>query len=193
MNTPMNRQVVFMLFTLIIMNFIGKIDFENDPTKRMYLFIGYGVSQGLSLLCAGIIYLRIKQKNEKGLIHIKNTGMVANAQAAVDKDAAEENEVITQTIMEYDMGKCKQMFSNVLLTIALSGFLYYKFNIIKPLAIQSIFALKNLFEQPLVSIHLFGREATGSLARPFQSSNFLAPKEEVVTDKEVKRMEKKKN
>ncbi|ORX41720.1 hypothetical protein BCR36DRAFT_587827 [Piromyces finnis] len=174
------------------MNIIGKIDFENDPEKRMYLFIAYGVSQGISLLIAGIIYLRIKSKNEKELIHIKNTGVVANAQAVVDKDT-DGNEVITQTIMEYDMDKVKQMFGNTFLTIGVSIFLYYKFQIIKPLAVQSLFAFKNLLEQPLVSIHIFGKKATGELARPFKSSNILGPKEEAVSDKEVKRMEKKKN
>ena len=63
--------------------------------------------------------------------------------------------LLEETVMEYDLSKCKQMFSNVAITIALSGFLYYKFQIIKPLAIQSIFAIKNLLEQPLVMIHLF--------------------------------------
>lgn len=90
------------------------------------------------------------------------------------KRDADENEVITQTVMEYDLSKCKQMFSNVAITVALSGFLYYKFQIIKPLAIQSVFAIKNLIEQPLVMIHIFGRPATGELARPFKSGNFLA-------------------
>jgi len=191
MNTPMNRQVIFMFLVLIGMQFINKIDFEN-PTNKMYLFITYGVAQSITILAGTLIYFKIKQKNDKGIIHLKNTGMMANAQAAVDKDA-DENEVITQTVMEYDLSKCKQMFSNVAITIALSGFLYYKFQIIKPLAIQSIFAIKNLLEQPLVMIHLFGRPATGELARPFKSGNFLAPKEEVVTDKDYKRMEKKKN
>jgi len=177
---------------LFSMSFISKIDFEHDEIKRKYLFIVYGVSQGLTLLIAGLIYMKIKAKNEKGLIHIKNTGVVANAQAAVDKDNA-ENEVTTFTIMEYDMSKVKQMAGNTLLTVALSCFLYYKFNIIKPLAIQSIFAIKNIIDQPLVSIHLLGKPATGDLARPFKANNFLAPKEESVTDKEVKRMEKKKN
>ena len=193
MNTPMNRQVIFMTFSLVVMNAISKIDFAEDTTKRMYLFSAYGIAQGLTLLVAGIIYLRIKSKNEKGIIHIKNTGVVASAQAAVDKENAEQNEVITQTIMEYDMGKLQQMVINTLTTVGISVFLYYKFSIIKPLAFQSLFAIKNLFEQPLVSIHIFGKKATGSLARPFTATSILGPKEEVVTDKEVKRMEKKKN
>jgi len=191
MNTPMNKQVIFMFVVLIGMQFINKIDLEN-PTNKMYLFIAYGTAQLLTVCAATLIYFRIKQKNEKELIHIKNGGIMEKAQAAVDKDA-DENEIITQTVMEYDLSKCKQMFSNVAITVALSGFLYYKFQIIKPLAIQSIFAIKNLLEQPLVSIHILGKPATGSLARPFKSGNFLAPQEEAVTDKDYKRMEKKKN
>jgi len=75
--------------------------------------------------------------------------------------------------MEYDMAKVKQMVGNTCLTMAISIFLYYKFSILKPLAIQSVFAIKNLAEQPLVMIHIFGKPATGELARPFKSTNLL--------------------
>jgi len=76
--------------------------------------------------------------------------------------------------MEYDMSKVKQMFFNTFLTMGLSIFLYAKFKILKPLPIQTLFAVKNLLEQPLVSIHILGKPATGDLARPFKVNNFLA-------------------
>jgi len=72
------------------------------------------------------------------------------------------------------MNKCKQMFVSIGVTVALITFLYYKFQIIKPLALQSLLAIKNLFDQPLVSIHIFGKPATGDLARPFKAPSIFS-------------------
>ncbi|ORX87114.1 hypothetical protein BCR32DRAFT_324596 [Anaeromyces robustus] len=190
MNTPQNRAIFSMFMMFFLMHFISRIDFDVQPRKT-YLICAYAFSQIITLVFAGLIYLKINKVNDKNLIHIRNTGMVANAQNAAE--GGENNEVITQTIREYDLGKCKQMVFNVAMTVGFSTLLYYKFNMIRPLAIQSALAIKNLYEQPLVRIHLLGKPATGELARPFNVNGLFGQKEEALTDKDVKRMEKKKN
>ncbi|KAG4086175.1 hypothetical protein H8356DRAFT_963030 [Neocallimastix lanati (nom. inval.)] len=187
-NTPGNRQFLFMFTIIIGMQFLNKIDFQNQ-TNKMILFIIYGVSQSISLFAATLIYFQIKKKNDTGKLYIKNAIMLDKPQATT-KDS-EGNEIVTQTIMEYDMNKCKQMFVSIGVTVALITFLYYKFQIIKPLALQSLLAIKNLFDQPLVSIHIFGKPATGDLARPFKAPSIFSPKEEAVNKRALKRMEKK--
>jgi hypothetical protein len=53
--------------------------------------------------------------------------------------------------------------------VALMGVLhlYFKFN--PPLFIQGIMGLKNLYDNKIVSLHIFGRPAEGDLKRPFKS------------------------
>lgn len=50
------------------------------------------------------------------------------------------------------------------------GFLHGYMKYSQPLLLQSVMAVKGAFEQNEVQLHLFGKPATGNLARPFKSA-----------------------
>lgn len=50
--------------------------------------------------------------------------------------------------------------------------LVFKFN--KPMFIQGVIGLKNLFDAKIVAIHLFGKPASGNLRRPFLPISYIS-------------------
>jgi len=48
---------------------------------------------------------------------------------------------------------------------------YFKFT--QPLFIQSLMAIKTLYDSKIISIHLLGKKAEGDLARPFKIASMF--------------------
>ena len=57
--------------------------------------------------------------------------------------------------------------------LAMMGFLHLYLKYTQPLFLQGVMAIKGLYDAKLVQIHIFGKEATGDLKRPFKSGGGL--------------------
>lgn len=87
----------------------------------------------------------------------------------------EEPRPVTTTNMDYDKGQLRQLIRSQLMGVGMMGVMHLYFKYTNPLLIQSIIPLKGALESNLVKIHVFGRPATGDLARPFKSAGgFMA-------------------
>lgn len=90
--------------------------------------------------------------------------------------SAENPKPVTTTNMDYDNGQLRQQLRSQLMGVGMMGVMHLYFKYTNPLLIQSIIPLKGAFESNLVKIHVFGKPATGDLARPFKAGGgFMSP------------------
>lgn len=83
--------------------------------------------------------------------------------------SAEEPKLVTTTVHAYDLQQLRALFKSQLMGVGMMAVMHLYMKYTNPLLIQSIIPLKGAFESNLVKIHLFGKPATGDLARPFKS------------------------
>ncbi|KAI5293198.1 hypothetical protein KEM52_005753 [Ascosphaera acerosa] len=74
---------------------------------------------------------------------------------------------VTTTVHDYDMQQWRVRFRAQCLAIAVTWYLHLYHRFHYPLVIQVVLPLKLALESELAMIHLFGRPATGKLARPW--------------------------
>lgn len=95
----------------------------------------------------------------------------------------EEAKPVTTTNMDYDKGQLRQLIRSQLMGVAMMGVMHLYFKYTNPLLIQSIIPLKGAFESNLVKIHVFGKPATGDLARPFKNAGGFMSQGQPKSDK----------
>lgn len=99
--------------------------------------------------------------------------------------SGEEPKPVTTTVQEYDRTQLRNQFKAQLMGIGMMVVMHLWFKYKNPLLIQSIIPVKSALESNLVKIHVFGKPATGNLARPWKSAQgFLGMTSgEIKTDK----------
>lgn len=95
----------------------------------------------------------------------------------------EEPRPVTTTNMDYDKGQLRQLIRSQLMGVGMMAVMHLYFKYTNPLLIQSIIPLKGAFESNLVKIHLFGKPATGDLARPFKNAGGFMSQGQPKSDK----------
>eukprot|EP01127_Copromyxa_protea_P006127 TRINITY_DN1593_c0_g1_i3.p1 TRINITY_DN1593_c0_g1~~TRINITY_DN1593_c0_g1_i3.p1 ORF type:complete len:158 (-),score=48.88 TRINITY_DN1593_c0_g1_i3:66-539(-) len=73
------------------------------------------------------------------------------------------NEYITMTTQEYDLGKVKEAFQQILMTSLMISGIHYKWGYGVPLIIQFVTVPLNLYKNDLIKVHFLGQD----IARPF--------------------------
>ena len=81
---------------------------------------------------------------------------------------------VETTVQAYDMEKIKEALKQTFSVVALVLCLHMYGGYIRPLVIQSVLPLKNLYSSPLFQIHILGKPATGELQRPFKVASPFA-------------------
>lgn len=97
--------------------------------------------------------------------------------------SGEEPRPVTTTNMDYDKGQLRQLIKGQLMGVGMMGVMHLYFHYTNPLLIQSIIPLKSALEANLIKIHVWGKPATGDLARPFKSTNSFMNQGQVKSDK----------
>ena len=77
-------------------------------------------------------------------------------------------EVVQTTVEGYDRKQLMQQLYQFGIAIGMISFLHFKWGYIRPLTLQAILGLKTLYGIPLVQVHILGKQAVGSLARPWR-------------------------
>ena len=95
----------------------------------------------------------------------------------------EEAKPVTTTNMDYDKGQLRQLIRSQLMGLGMMAVMHLYMKYTNPLLIQSIIPLKGAFESNLVKIHVFGKPATGDLARPFKSAGGFMSQGQPKSDK----------
>ncbi|KAJ1895002.1 phosphate transporter (Pho88) [Kickxella alabastrina] len=81
---------------------------------------------------------------------------------------------IETTMCKYDLAELAKLQKSSMFTIAIVGFMHFKFGYIQPLILQSILPMLNLYKNQLFQIYILGKPATDSLKRPWAPENPFA-------------------
>ncbi|KAJ3324077.1 hypothetical protein HDV06_000618 [Boothiomyces sp. JEL0866] len=152
------------------------------PENTNILRIAYASVQLIGLATIAYIYTRIKSKKDQ-------TKLVYSEPKA--PFSTEEPALTRTTFEEYDIGQIKTLLFQTFTGIAIIGFMHFKWGYLRPLLLQSVLGLRTLSSAPLVQVWVFGKEATGDLARPWKAANPLGGGGEPATEKDIKAKERK--
>lgn len=124
-----------------------------------YFYIG---CQGAAILFYLFLRLLIQRKNDQRRFRYTAPAKPF-AEAASDVPA----EI---TYKDYDLSEANRMIQSTVTSMIFSLFLHFKFNFVRPLAFQSIPAIKQALESNIAKVYLFGNS---KLARPFVVPNMF--------------------
>ncbi|KAJ1642039.1 phosphate transporter (Pho88) [Coemansia erecta] len=81
---------------------------------------------------------------------------------------------IKTTVCKYDLSELSKLQKSTIFTVAIVGFMHFKFGYVQPLILQSIMPLMNLYKNQLFQIHVLGKPAVDGLQRPWVPENPFA-------------------
>ncbi|KAJ9071740.1 phosphate transporter (Pho88) [Entomophthora muscae] len=168
MAQSMTSQLIGIGLVLGLIQVAKRLDLEN-PAKLPYLRAGYATSQAIVLGLLFFIYSRIQAANDQ-------TELKYEEKKPMSQDPPTE---IVTTVRDYDIGELKKQIQSTGIGFLILCVLHLKFGYVQPLFLQSILPVKSLLETNLAKVHIFGKEATGDLKRPWiAASMFDMPQEE---------------
>ncbi|PKY08664.1 inorganic phosphate transport PHO88 [Aspergillus campestris IBT 28561] len=166
-------QVTNLAIIVVMMQLSKKIAFD-DPDVLMMVRGVYILSNVIILSL--YLYTQSKITAKKDLITLKYV-------EPAPMGSTEEPKPVTTTNMEYDRGQLRTLMKGQLMGVGMMCVMHIYFKYTNPLLIQSILPLKSALESNLVKIHVFGKSATGDLARPFKAGNSFMGQGQVKSDK----------
>ncbi|KAJ5765213.1 Phosphate transporter (Pho88) [Penicillium odoratum] len=166
-------QITNLAIILVMMQLAKKVPFEN-PDVLMAV-------RGLYLL-SNLIILAINLYTQFKINQKKDMTTLKYVEPAT-MGTGEEGKPVTTTNMDYDKGQVRQMFRTQLMGVGMMAVMHFYMKYTNPLLIQSIIPLKGAFESNLVKIHVFGKPATGDLARPFKNAGGFMSQGQPKSDK----------
>ncbi|KAJ1994840.1 phosphate transporter (Pho88) [Dimargaris cristalligena] len=153
-------QMSNMVLVLGLVQVAKHLNLEDEGRSSLVIF-GFAASNLVILL--GCLYLRvlIKQKNDLTALKYKEPASVSHPQG----------QDVETTFRDHDLAEVDKQMKSVAITMAMLGFMNYKWGFIQPLFLQSVLPLKTFFTSNLVKIHLFHKAAVGDLTRPWKAEN----------------------
>jgi len=175
----LSKMVSPMLIVLPIIFLLKNIDTEAPDTLMAIRCLFFG-AHSLVLIFAGILYMKIKKKADRTTVTIPPppppSGMAAwLAPEGATAPQEEETEMSTE---EYDTSELKKLVNSMVMSVLISCFIHYKWEVVPPLVIQSVMNSVKMIQHNLFWVHIMGHD----IERPFpaeqQASPFGAPAEE---------------
>ncbi|KAJ5688812.1 phosphate transporter [Penicillium macrosclerotiorum] len=166
-------QITNLAIILVMMQLAKKVPFE-DPDVLMLVRGLYVLS---NVLILGLyLYTQSKISSKKDMTTLKYV-------EPAPMGTGEEAKPVTTTNMDYDKSQLRQLMRSQLMGVGMMGVMHLYMKYTNPLLIQSIIPLKGAFESNLVKIHVFGKPATGDLARPFKNAGGFMSQGQPKSDK----------
>lgn len=172
-----------------MMQLSKKIPFE-DPNVLLGVRVLYVVSNAIILSI--YLYTQAKINSKRGTsplpstTEIKSNGVDMTTLKYVEPapmGTGEQPRPVTTTNMDYDKQQLRTLIKGQMMGVGMMGVMHLYFHYSNPLLIQSILPVKSALEANLVKIHVFGKAATGDLARPFKAGGGFMSQGEVKSDK----------
>jgi len=154
-----------MLFVLPVLFLVQKVDFT-DPDNVFKAQLLFGVVQSLVILLCVHIYLQINKSNNQTQIAVPPTPSPFSAPAAAPPPQQ-------MTVKEYDILQLRKFAQQIVIGVCIAIFLFAKWDIVPPLAIQCVLNPVNLYGSPLFKLYVLGAPQA-SHPRPFPEENPLA-------------------
>eukprot|EP01133_Synstelium_polycarpum_P008410 gene8410-9891_t len=151
-----------MIFMLGAVFMVNKVDFK-EPNNVTYALIAFGIIQGLCILTYGYIYKCIMARP------VNNTSIEIKTPATM----MAPEKVEKMTVSEYDVSQIKKILGQSVMSIGIPLFLFYKWGLVPPLAMNCVFGPQNLYKNKLFKIYVLG-ESEEVHKRPFIEENPMA-------------------
>jgi len=177
----MNAAVSQMVITLGLMQVGKQIPFDN-PQVLDYVRIGYVVSQVAVL---GVLYftsVKIRRRNDTTVLKY------VEPKSAFDQSPGS---LTTTTHRDYDLSKVSEGVRQVFLGVCIMGVMHLYFKYTQPLFLQGVMAVKGLYDNKVVKIHILGQDAQGDLKRPFKAGGLMGAVDPQNDEASIKKAEKK--
>ncbi|KAJ1949399.1 hypothetical protein FBU59_001161 [Linderina macrospora] len=136
------------------MHLVKRFGLEN-PEYALYIRSMYAIGTIALLGMTFMVKQKITQKNDTTALEYDNTA------------TGSSGERVVTTIVKYDLQEVAKLQKSTMFTLAIVLFMHFKFGYIQPLILQSILPLFNFVKSPLFQVHVMGRQAVDSLARPW--------------------------
>lgn len=153
----------------------------DEPENVEYVRIAYGASLVVQLFIMGYMYSRIQKKKDDAKLVYTEPASFGNT----------ESTQVETTVKEYDESQLKSAMTQWLLSLVIILGMHGYLGYIRPLTLQVVLGIKTVLSSPLAQIHVLGKEATGSLSRPFKVASPFGMDQPQTTEKEEKAKAKK--
>eukprot|EP01127_Copromyxa_protea_P006126 TRINITY_DN1593_c0_g1_i2.p1 TRINITY_DN1593_c0_g1~~TRINITY_DN1593_c0_g1_i2.p1 ORF type:complete len:192 (-),score=63.36 TRINITY_DN1593_c0_g1_i2:66-641(-) len=127
-----------------------------DENLVFYARVAFVAAQLIGLLAYFLVRQKIIAKADDKKVKVKSVPSMSNPNP-------DPNEYITMTTQEYDLGKVKEAFQQILMTSLMISGIHYKWGYGVPLIIQFVTVPLNLYKNDLIKVHFLGQD----IARPF--------------------------
>ncbi|KAK3817759.1 MAG: inorganic phosphate transporter Pho88 [Benniella sp.] len=161
----MNSQLINFGLVIGTIQITKRLNLQNTRTKRTILAI-YMAAQSIIVAVSYIIQRRVEAKKDTTVFEYLDQPKFFSKE--------KKPKLITTTHMKYDLDQNAQARTKALATWAVMMVLYFKFDVVRPLVVQSILPLKHALESEWAQIHLFGKRALGELSRPWKANDPFA-------------------
>ncbi|KAI1001834.1 hypothetical protein K3495_g6371 [Podosphaera aphanis] len=155
----LSPQITNLAIILGMMQVSKRIPME-DPQTVNLIRAGYIISNLIIISVYAFVHFRINKKKDLTTLKYIDTPPMGSA---------EEPKLVTTTNHAYDISQMKALYKAQLMGVGMMAVMHLYFNYTNPLLIQSIIPLKGALEGPEIAIHLFGKQPTGELKRPFKA------------------------
>jgi len=169
-----------MVLSLGLMQLGKKIPFEN-PEVLDYVRIGYVAAQVIAL---GVLYftsMKIRRRNDTTVLKY------VEPKSPFDQSPGS---LTTTTNRDYDLSKVSEGVRQIFLGVCIMGVMHLYFKFTQPLFLQGVMAVKGLYDNKVVKIHLLGQPADGDLKRPFKAGGLFAAADPQNDGASIKKAEK---
>ena len=154
----------------------------DEPENVGYIRLAYASSLVIQLFIMGYMYSKIQKKNDTTkLVYSEPPSPYGNA----------EPEQVETTVKDYDQSQLKSAMSQWVLSLVIILVMHGYWGYIRPLTLQVVLGIKTVLSTPLAQIYVLGKEATGSLSRPFKVPSPFGMDQPQTTEKEEKAKAKK--
>lgn len=142
---------------------------KDDPEAVLALRVGLGLLVVAYVVGYGLVLRRIAARCDRTVLLYFPLKKDKKGRRVPD-EARDPSEAVVTTAVEYDGAQLRaHTLKSALAFVVLTG-THLAFNALTPVAFALFMAPWRFVSDPLVSIHLLGKPATGELARPFDAA-----------------------
>merc|ERR1711871_22101 len=163
--TPSMFAMVKQLAIIPLVMGLNKIDFEKPENEHRIFYVQcfFAVAQAINVILIQVIMGKIRLNNDTARVKVPPVVQFGQ-EVQPGKDLS---------VPEYDKEKAQEQIKQIVTGILILGAMCYYYNgkLVLPLVIQGVMVFLNLPDNQLFCIYILGREATGTLKRPWAPPN----------------------
>lgn len=153
------------MFVVLPIIFLLKNIDTTDPEILFYFRVLFIASHSAILCTFAAVYFLANKKKDETPVTVK-PAPAPTGWGAPPEPAEPEPDRILPT-HEYDVEELRKLAGSMVMSVAITCFIHYKWEIVPPLVIQSVMNSLKVAQHSLFSIYVLGKPAEGSLARPW--------------------------